>query len=81
MPAAHSFPHLAPPVAPVKLGLETSLYTVRDSFRHPELTHLTPLSTGTKKVLHEALAALFFWIKASHGHTLMCIPQGLLLRE
>lgn len=81
VPAAHSFTRLAPALAPVKLGPETSLYTVRDSFRHPEITHLTPLSTGTKKVLHEALAALFFWIKESHGHTLVCIPQVLLLKE
>lgn len=79
--AAHSFTRLAPPLAPVKLGLETSLYTVRDSFRLPEITHLTPLSTGTKMVLHEALAALLFWIKGSHGHTLVCILQVLLLKE
>ena len=59
VPAAHSFSHLAAPLAPVKLGLETSLYTVRGSFRRPEITHSTPASTGTKKVLHEALAVCF----------------------
>ena len=59
VPAAHSFSHLAAPLAPVKLGLETSLYTVRGSFRRPEITHSTPASTGTKKILHEALAVCF----------------------
>lgn len=87
VPAAHSFSHLAPPLAPVKLGLETSLYTVRGSFRCPEITHSTPASTGTKKVLHEALAVCFsgsrnpMALLSCASHALVCIPQGLLLKE
>lgn len=58
VPAAHSFSHLAPPVAPVKLGLETSLHSQRFIWT-PKITHLTPLSTGTKRFFMKPLLLCF----------------------